>query len=109
MVHALPIALPLSISVRVHFRRGVPRLLPPEKGQQAYRLAISPTMTFGHAIAVLQDGLSRLQRTGLLLKHVESRGKLVDATAVLGWSLMNCEIFRVGLQQGPGGSNCVVM
>lgn len=109
MVHPLPAALPLSISIRVQFRRGIARLLPPERGQQTYRLVISPSMTFGHAVAILQDGLRRLQKTGLQLRGIEARGKYVDTHAVLGWSLMNAEIFRVGLQQGPGESNCLVM
>lgn len=104
MVHKLPLAL----SVRVQFRRGVCKLFPPEKGNHCYRLVISPTATFAHALTVLQDGLHRVQRSGLELKGIEARGKAVPSNAVLGWTLMNAEIFRVGLIQDaePG---CNVM
>ena len=105
MVHA--VALPLSISIRVQFRRGVPRLLPPEKGQNCYRLCISPTATFAHAVSILQDGLRRVQKTGLSLRGIEARGKSVEMNAVLGWSLMNAETFKVGIQVGE--STCSIM
>lgn len=105
MVHALPIA----ISIRVSFRRGAACVIPPAKGQHCYQLMISPTCTFAQALQALERGMQRHKgQQGLVsLKGAEARGKMVEMSSVLGWCLMNAEIFRVGVQATESG--CCVM